>query len=85
VRGLLAALVLGLIMLLGMPLAHAGEYPPGPPGPGTSARPAPPGQPLEQLAETGGDVGRELGVGAGLIAAGGAILVVTRRRRGVRG
>jgi LPXTG-motif cell wall-anchored protein len=84
VRRLLAVVTLGLVVLLGVPAAHAAEYPPGSPGTGISTRPAAPGQVLE-LAETGGDITRELGIGAGLIVVGGTLLIVTRRRRAVRG
>lgn len=83
-RGLLVAVALGLVVLVGVPAAHAADYPPGSPGIGIPGRPAP-GQPTGILPRTGNDMSYELGIGAGLILVGGTILVVTRRRRAVRG
>jgi LPXTG-motif cell wall-anchored protein len=83
-RGVLVALVLGLIMLVGVPAASAADYPPGSPGVGAPNRPVP-SEPSASLPRTGGDLFDELGIGAGLVVAGGAILIATRRRRGLHG
>lgn len=62
------------------------------PAPPPTSPPAPPPaaisrqRPQSDLVRTGGDAMRELGVGTGLVVLGGAILIVTRRRRvAVRG
>jgi LPXTG-motif cell wall-anchored protein len=88
VRRLLVAVTLGLVVLVGAPTAHAADYPPKSPGIGIPSRPTPAGQPTGAggLPATGSNnLGNELGIGAGLIVAGGTILVVTRRRRSLRG
>jgi LPXTG-motif cell wall-anchored protein len=81
-RAVLVGLVLGLVMLVGMPAVSAAEYPPGSPGIGTPDRAIPSGT-SGALPRTGGDFYDEMGIGAALIVAGGAILIVTRRRRGL--
>jgi LPXTG-motif cell wall-anchored protein len=79
VRGLLVAVAMALVVLVGAPAAAAqSDYPPGPPGIGVPGRPAPPGPDLPQ---TGTEIRHELALGAGLIAAGGTILIAVRRRR----
>ena len=90
-RGMLVAVALGLVVLVGGPAAHAAQadYPPGSPGIGVPSQPAP-GQPAPAgperllreglLPQTGNDLGGKLALGAGLIVAGGAIVIVTRRR-----
>jgi LPXTG-motif cell wall-anchored protein len=84
VRGLLVAVALAFVMLVGGPAASADEsdYPPGPPGIGVPGRPAPP---EPELATTGTEVRHGLALGAGLIVTGGAILIVVRRRRAPSG
>jgi LPXTG-motif cell wall-anchored protein len=84
-RRLVAVMVFALLVLVVVPAARAADYPPGSPGTGISTRQARPGQSLDGLARTGNDITPELGIGAGLIVIGGTILLVTRRRRVVRG
>ena len=84
-RRFVAVTVFALLVLVVVPAARAADYPPGSPGTGISTRQAQTGQPLNGLAQTGTDLTHELGIGAGLIVVGGTILLVTRRRRVVRG
>ena len=84
-RRLVAVMVFALLVLVVVPAARAADYPPGSPGTGISTRQARAGQSLDGLARTGTDITHELGIGAGLIVVGGTILLVTRRRRIVRG
>jgi LPXTG-motif cell wall-anchored protein len=84
-RRFVAVTVFALLVLVVVPAARAADYPPGSPGTGISTRKARPGQPLDDLARTGTDITHELGIGAGLIVIGGTVLLVTRRRRVVRG
>jgi LPXTG-motif cell wall-anchored protein len=83
VRQLLVAIVLGLVVLVGAPAAGAADYPPGSPGVGVPNRSATGS--TSALPRTGGDLTRELSLGAALLVAGGTILFVTRRRRGSHG
>jgi LPXTG-motif cell wall-anchored protein len=84
-RRFVASIVFALLVLVAVPAARAADYPPGSPGSGISSRQAQAGQSLDGLAQTGTDLTHELGIGAGLIVIGGTILLVTRRRRVVRG
>ena len=79
-RGLLVAVALVFVVLVGGPAAYADEsdYPPGPPGIGVPGRPAKPGP--GALPQTGNDISHELALGTGLIVTGAAILIAVRRR-----
>jgi LPXTG-motif cell wall-anchored protein len=80
VRGLLVAVVLAFVVLVGGPAAYAADtdYPPGSPGIGVPSRPA---EPISGLPRTGNDISRQLALGIGLIVTGGVILIAVRRRR----
>jgi hypothetical protein len=92
----LAAVIVGLILLLSVPAAYASDYPPHSSG-GTgvlqrNAAPAAQSAVVEQrydgggLARTGSDAMRNLlGLAAGLLVPGSLILVVARRRRATAG
>jgi hypothetical protein len=94
-RRLLAVLMFGFVLLVAMPAAQADDYPPRLPGSGVYRRaPAatPPPAAISQqqrerdLARTGNDATREVGIGVSLVLLGGASLAITRRRRAaVRG
>ena len=78
-RGLLVAVAMALVVLVGGPAATAqSDYPPETPGVGIPERPAPP---APDLARTGTELRSELVLGVGLIAVGGTILLAARRRR----
>jgi LPXTG-motif cell wall-anchored protein len=90
-RRLLAAVVFGLVLLVAVPTVQAKDYPPEQAGGGVFRRPPAPAvppaaisqqRPESDLAQTGSDASRNLGVGVSLVVLGSAILVVTRRRRG---
>jgi hypothetical protein len=95
-RRLLAAVIIGLILLLSVPAAYASDYPPrSSGGPGVLQRKAAPAAEsavVEQrydggsLAWTGSDAMRNLfGLAAGLLIPGSVILIVARRRRAAAG